>query len=149
MTAWCWFTVVQLVSALATLLGWVLLIPFCLAQSWGECGRVSIKDKRAIDCWNWIPLNQVYGNPEDGVSGQDAVLIGGGRYMPGAWAPWRAYCWSAWRNSANSLKYVFAWNAGPYKSGRLTVFGKTISYGLGWKRENGHYNVPVLSVRLA
>lgn len=140
--AWLWFAVVQFISLLATVVGWGLLIPFCLAQAWDNAGRLSIKDRRAIDAWNWIPLNCVYGNPEDGVSGRDAILIGGGSYMPGAWAPWRAYCWSALRNSADNLKYVFAWKAGPYVSGQFWRF----NYGLGWKPENG-YNVPVLSIK--
>lgn len=141
--AWSWFALVQLVSLIATISGWLILIPFCLAQAWTADAH-SIKDAtRVIDRWSWKPLNKIYGNPEDGVSGQQALVWISGvnsPYMPTARASWRAYCWSAWRNSADNLKYVFAWKDGPLK--KFTLFGKT--HNVGWKMENG-FNVPVIS----
>jgi hypothetical protein len=139
--AWTWFVVVQLISLVATVLGWLVLIPACLAQAWA-LGATSIKDGRAIDRWKWKWL-WPYQNPEDGVSGQTALIWVNGRlapYMPGAHPAWRAYCWSAWRNSADSLKYAFAWEQGPYTTFQL--FGRTVH--AGWKNENGR-RVPVLS----
>lgn len=141
MKAWTWFAFVQLVMLLATVCGWLILLPFCLAQAWKYTGRTSIKDKRFVDGWDFIPLNYVYGNPEDGVSGQTALVNGNQPYMPDAWAPWRAYCWSAWRNSADNLKYVFAWEQGPLIE--RSILGRNVK--LGWQRENG-VKVPVLSI---
>lgn len=165
--AWIWFVVVQclmtwpfllvwlfwhvsfhdgiclsiLTSPIA--LGWVVLIPFCVRKAW-TADLKSIKDQRVIDRWNWKPLNWIWGNPEDGVSGQYALVwdrTGQVPYMPGADPAWRAYCWSAWRNSANMLKYVFAWKNGPLLAS-FTLFGRT--HKLGWQMENG-YKVPILS----
>jgi len=116
MKAWLWFAIVQLVMLAATVLGWLLLIPFCLAQAW-IADASSIKDGRPIDRWSWKPLNSIYGNMEDGVSGQTALIWVNGSlsyYRPRAWAPWRAYLWSAWRNSADGLKYAFLWKNGPF-----------------------------------
>jgi hypothetical protein len=133
--AWLWFGVVQLISLVATIIGWLLLIPFCLAQAW---------DNNVPDRWTWQPLNAVYGNPEDGVIGQHALIWNStGQkvpYMPGAWAPWRAYCWSALRNSCDNLKYIFAWQNGPFYTRQ---FGSR-TLKVGWQLENGQ-KVPVLS----
>lgn len=116
MLAWVLFVVVQLISLVAMVLGWFLLIPFCLAQAWKPA--ISTMDPtRAIDVWQWGPLNLMFGNPEDGVSGARALIWRNGArvpYMPNSWAPWRAYLWSAWRNSCDNLKYVFAWKGGPF-----------------------------------
>jgi hypothetical protein len=144
---WVKLLAVQLVMLVATVLGWLILIPFCLIQAWSreaDDAAPSIKDNtRLVDRWNWEPLNYIYGNPEDGVSGRQAIVYTSGvagPYMPNAWAPWRAYLWSGWRNSADNLKYVFACSSCPLKTG--TFLGRP--YKLGWQQENG-YNVPVIS----
>ncbi len=98
-------------GVIAPLTGLVVLIPFCLAQAWEPCMSTEGPwPVHQIDRWKWAPLNRVYGNPEDGVSGKYALIWVGGKrvpYMPNAWAPWRAYCWSAWRNTADQLKYTY------------------------------------------
>lgn len=150
---WLKFAAVQLAMLATTVAGWFLLIPFCLTQAWETTYPVddradkvskSIKDGRTIDRWS-APLNYVYGNPEDGVSGQQArVWDPYGTlqpYMPGVPDWWRAYCWSALRNSCDNLKYVFADPKGPLVTFKL--FGRTAK--IGWQMENG-YNVPVLSL---
>jgi len=147
--AWVRLIAVQLVQLAATVLGLFILAPACIAQAW-EYGGTSIKDKRGIDSWRW-PLNAVYGNPEDGVSGQYARIWSDGmprtlaRYMPGAGPRWRAYCWSALRNSCNQLKYRFAWAAGPLCTRLVSIFGLKLQLKYGWQPENG-YNVPVISI---
>lgn len=117
MRGWLWFAVVQTISLLAMIVGWFLLIPMCLLKAWVPIA--STEAGRQIDRWACSPLNIVYGNPEDGVSGQCALVwnaTGNARvpFMPNAWVPWRAYVWSGWRNSADNLKYVFAWKGGPF-----------------------------------
>jgi hypothetical protein len=138
---WIWYVIVQLIMMEFTILGWFLLLPFCLTHAWfrGTIALVSIKDKRPIDAWKWNLLNYVYANPEDGVSGQCAIIYNNGLpgpYMPNAPAWWRAYCWSAWRNSCDSLKYRFAWGNGP----QAVLFNR---WKVGWWPENGR-KVPVL-----
>lgn len=117
MKGWLYFAFVQLVSLLATVLGLFLLIPFCVLQAWTQDDSIEVG--RKIDRWSWKPLNLVYGNSEDGVSGLNALIWnaeGTARvpYMPNAWAPWRAYLWSGWRNSANGLKRRLVWKGGPF-----------------------------------
>jgi hypothetical protein len=142
----------QAVMFLVALLGLVVLIPFCLAHSW-ELKERSIKDNRPIDRWSWLLLDAFYGNPEDGVSGSQALVYGSQPYMPTpvwavsspwqktrAWlfASWRAYSWSALRNSADALKYHYA---------RRGVGMVVITLKAGYQQENG-YNVPVGSLNV-
>lgn len=137
---WLKFIAIQLIQLAATVVGWFLLIPFCLAQAWKPGASNSA---RTIDVWSWKPLNYVYGNPEDGVSGYFALVWENGKQVPYLWVEFawlRAYRWSALRNSCDNLKYVFADPKGPLK--KFTVGRYTIK--LGWQPENG-YNVPVLS----
>lgn len=159
---WLKFAVIQLAMLAATVAGWFILLPFCIAQAWerdydsgltmGCSGYrirwqyISIKDGRPIDGWSFFLLNTVYGNPEDGVSGQTALVwnrLGSNQipYKPTRWAWLDAYLWSAWRNSCDNLKYVFADPKGP----RVTFefIGRTAK--IGWQMENG-YNVPVFSL---
>lgn len=143
---WLKFAAIQLVMLFWTIVGWFILLPFCWAHAWKLSPVRSIKDGLSgIDEWSWAPLNWVYGNPEDGVCGMFARVWVNGvaqEYMPSAtvWAWWRAYCWSAWRNSCDNLKYVFADPKGPLVTFRW--LGRTGK--IGWQWENG-YNVPVFS----
>jgi hypothetical protein len=132
----------------AMILGWPLLILPCLFRCW-TINATSIKDGRSIDTWDLGLLNPIYKNPEDGVSGQQAILIDGSPYMPDAWPPWRAWKWSAWRNSCNNLQYVFARpGEGPYKEGTFKLlYVWDWTYQMGWKIKNYQYNVPVLSIK--
>lgn len=142
---WVRFAAAQFFQLEAMVLGWVLLIPFCLTRVWEMSPVPSIKDgQRQIDRWKWRWVGLAFDNPEDGVSGVRAIIWVNGQqapYMPDAWPPWRAYCWSAWRNSADQLKYRFAWEQGPFK--QWTLFGRVQK--AGFQRENG-FNVPVLSL---
>lgn len=140
------FTLVTLIQTVFAIIGWFVLPPFCITQAWELSPWPSIKDGRAIDEWSFEPLNWIYGNPEDGVSGQHALIWQGTPpvlvpYMATAAAWWRAFCWNC-RNSADQLKYFFAWKAGPLYT-RTWGSGKVIRWG--WHNENGH-NVPVLSL---
>jgi hypothetical protein len=140
------FLLCQLVSLIAAVVFAVVLIPFCLRRAWTG-GGISIKDGRAIDVWRYRWLQAIAGNPEDGVSGQTALVWGPNglmHYMLDADPRWRAYCWSALRNSVNQLKYRFAWKDGPLWTWSWKVFSWTISGKAGWQMENG-MNVLVCS----
>jgi len=135
----------QAVMFIVALAGLVVLIPFCLAHSW-ETKERSLKDNRPIDRWSWLLLDAFYGNPEDGVSGKQALVYGDQPYKPSTltglkgWLfdSWRAYSWSALRNSADALKYHYARSG----VGRIVITIKA-----GYQQENG-YNVPVGSFNL-
>jgi hypothetical protein len=157
---WLWWLTVQLIMTVFMVIGWLLLIPFCLAHAWTAGGLwPSINPThRMVDRWSWRPLNWIYGNPEDGVSGLQALVWNSTGTLQGPYMPlptlalpvwydrrarifiwlfdaWRAYCWSGWRNSCDNLKYVFAWSRGP----QATILGHKI----GWWLENGK-KVPLL-----
>lgn len=115
------FTGVQILSWWATFAGWFLLIYPCAKQAW-VVDADSIADAlepRAskISRWSVEWLNPVWGNPQEGVSGQEALIrdANGNQmpYKPG-WGPrLRAYFWAALRNSADGLKYLLAWADAP------------------------------------
>jgi hypothetical protein len=96
-------------AALAVFVGYLVIPFFCLARAWGPTfSSAGPYPAHAIDCWSWAPLNKVYGNPEDGVSGIYAMIWEPGAgarslYMPGRNPIWRACCWN-YRNMANQLK---------------------------------------------
>lgn len=157
--AWLYFAFAELTQFFFAVVGWIILLPFCVFHSWEPSPIPSINPvtPRCIDQWKWKPLNYIYGNPEDGVSGKCAVVWGGGAdagklvpYWPTAPDWLRAYAWCAWRNSSDNLKYVFAWKKPlpvPFVSGSVTLFGKKFNYDFGWKLENGKYYVPVFGFK--
>lgn len=141
MKGWSYFALVQLVSIFAMVIGWGVLIPFCLFKAWAPTDSIEVG--RKIDRWTFAPLNSIYGNREDGVSGSCALVwnsTGTSRvpYRPNAWAPWRAYVWSGWRNSADNLKYLFAWKNGPFYRWSNSKF----FFQAGWNASG----FPVLSI---
>lgn len=144
---WFKFAAIQLVMLLAMVAGWFVLLPVCIDRRWWTpLDSKSLKDGRLIDRWNSLWLHRVYGNPEDGVSGQTALVwnrLGSNQipYKPTRWAWLNAYLWSAWRNSCDNLKYVFADPKGPLVT--FPFIGRTAR--IGWQMENG-YNVPVFSL---
>lgn len=151
------FAIVQAISFVLSLVGLVLLAPLSLFHLWTSANVKSIKTQPAgllIDKW-LLPVNYVYGNPEDGVSGQQALVWSNGQQVPyqastatgiKKWFvdAWRAYSWSVLRNSSDNLKYVFANPNGKMASVSFKLFGKQVTLALGWKPENGVV-VPVIS----
>jgi hypothetical protein len=155
---WVRFAAAQIFQIEAMFVGWFALIPFCLAHEWETSPTPSIKDGRTIDRWTWSVVGYFADNPEDGVSGQQAIVYTtglAGPYMPATitnpidrwlYDAWRAWCWSAGRNSCDSLKYEFAWKAGPpaiEKPYRL-LWIWPMAIKAGYQMENG-FNVPVFS----
>lgn len=160
MNVWVRFALVQIVMFVFWVVGIVALIAPCVCKAWETSPVPSIKDgKRIIDRWSWAWVRWLgLSNPEDGDSGQMALVHGDQPYMPpGAWRErvkplwlkstlnylldvWRAYWWSAWRNSADGWKYRFAYEQGLLKE--FVVLG--VSHKIGWQRENG-VKVPVIS----
>jgi hypothetical protein len=116
---------VQEVSAVTDYLGWLTGWIPCLLHAWkATLQTVWAADappnlrNRTIDRWTFPPLNWLYANPRDGVSGQDALVQDASGtytlYMVNSSAAWRAYCWSFGRNRSNMLVYYFRWENGPW-----------------------------------
>lgn len=104
---WIWFAFVQLVAVVAMVVGWVLLIPFAALRLW------TIKPSpyfpgEMVEAWRGGWLMFPWGNLEDGVIGNAAHRR---RFKDDRVG---AYLWSAWRNSANNLRFVFRWQGGPF-----------------------------------
>jgi len=140
------FVVVEVLSLVGAALGYLILPIPCALQAWHDVPS-QFDAARTIDAWDWEPLNAVFGNPEDGVSGRYAMVWDNGahvKYMDGRNPVWRAMCWSIGRNSADELKYVFRWRgSGPAPILRGTWLGGR-EWKAGWQVENGT-PVPVLS----
>lgn len=156
------FVGVQLLSWWATFAGWFLLVYPCLRHGWvadAESIADSLEPRATkISRWAWRWLNPVYGNPQEGCNGQEALVRDDsgqqGPYKPRpAWLPswawltwlwdaWRAYAWAALRNSADGLKYLLAWD-----EGQLVTFSFFGSRRAGWlpmPQIKGTPRVPVL-----
>jgi hypothetical protein len=105
--AWAWFAMVQLIALLVTVLGWVLLIPFAALRLW-TMRESRYFPGRQIAVWRGGWLMWPFGNEEDGVTGAEFYRA---RFKDDRLC---AYLWSAWRNSANNLRFVFRWQGGPF-----------------------------------
>lgn len=108
----------QIPQLLLMPVGLILLIIPCAFKLWGMHGNKTNKvwaapfenlNGREIDSWDWNWLNTWFGNPEDGVSGMTALVWDLDKLVPynPSGSRWKAYCWSAWRNSVDALKYKF------------------------------------------
>lgn len=138
-----WFAWIQLVMAVYTAAGYLLLATPCCRHAWHEVDSTEPPGRR-IMAWDSPWLQSKYGNPEDGVLPTGPVVWGGGvnagkkvPYKPEASQGWRAYCWNA-RNSADNLKYRYRWVGGPFK--RVEIAGRWY-FQAGWNNKG----LPVIS----
>lgn len=104
---WVSFAGVQLAAAAAFPIGVVLLFPFAGLSAWTTRESRYILG-RTITVWRGGWLTWIWGNEEDGVTGAP--------FYQAQFKDIRvcAYLWSAWRNSANNLRFVFKWVGGPF-----------------------------------
>jgi hypothetical protein len=133
------FLAAQNVAALAMVVGWVLLLPWAARRAW-VFGSSSHYPGKIVTRWDANWLQAVWGNWEDGVTG---VGTSKGEYLPFASDWWRAYMWSAWRNSANNLRFILRWygaEGAPFYR-YVTPSGRWY-FQAGWFADNGF---PVLS----
>lgn len=105
--AWLWFLVVQLINAVFLAVGIVVLIPLAATGAWVT--RPSrFFPGRAVTAWKGGWLTWCWGNEEDGVTGAEFYRE---RFKSDRLC---AYCWSALRNPANNLRFIFKWIGGPF-----------------------------------
>ena len=89
------FVGIQAVAVPMMVIGWVILAPVCATRWYQQNTDGKFHFNRML----WI-----FDNDEDGVMPH--------WYNPTASA-WRAYLWSAWRNSVNNLRFLCEWKGGP------------------------------------
>jgi hypothetical protein len=107
MKGWLYFVWFLVVDIVVMVIGWVLLAPFSLFKLWTVKYNFEFPG-RPLPQWRGGKLMFVWGNLEDGV-------VGSVRYqerIPNKILS--SYLWSAWRNSANNLRFVFRWVGGPF-----------------------------------
>lgn len=123
---WLTFWSFQARSLAATILGWFLLAPLAAMQNWVWIPSAAGKHD-FISVWKPDWVDAVWGNAEDGVTGDTfyAQQVKGTRL--------RAYLWSAWRNSANNMRWGNAVLGGPFF--RVTK-GNWI-FQMGYRPDNG------------
>lgn len=95
---WLYFALLELVAAAFMVIGWVLLIPLCSSKRWWRYDAQSMHAHFPRLFWLWD-------NDEDGITPA--------WYNPQA-TLWRAYVWTAWRNSVNNLRFLVSWKGGPW-----------------------------------
>lgn len=141
--AWLYFALCELFALVVLFpLGLLIVGAACICRAWSSAAvQPSINPQPGrpdVDVWEW-PINAVYGNPEDGVSGEDALGSWVGFYNPTG-SRWRAFMWSALRNPANGFNYpTWRWAATPpllVKTYSLPILG-TRQLKLGWQRRYG------------
>lgn len=116
-------------------IGLTVAILLCLSRSWSAASVNSIKPMSSrvfVDEWV-APVNALFGNPEDGVSGRFAFGAWYGAYNPTG-SRWRAICWNCrnWLAGFNYLTWPWASTppliVKPYGSHQLK---------LGWQQRYG------------
>lgn len=132
-----WYWGCMAVALILFFVGLVVVGAACLFKAWRFPYARSIKpfkDRELVDGWKW-PINLIYGNPEDGVSGIDAY----GPSWTDSYNPWgtrwRAFVWSGLRNWANGLNYItWPWASAPpcVKKTYRTPWRSTRELQLGW-----------------
>lgn len=100
---WLVWTVFQLVSLVLTIIGWPLLLPLAFLEAWApRPSKSSIFAGRNVNAWVGGWLTWIWCNEEDGVTGAPWYTL---RYRTRS-EKINAYLWSAWRNSANNLRFL-------------------------------------------
>jgi len=144
--AWIYYALCMLFAVAALFpLGLLIVGAACVFKAWTPTATVpSINpllkyDRFEVDSWTW-PINAIYGNPEDGVSGIDAF----GPSWVGPYntrgSRWEAFRWSGLRNWANGFGYI-TWIFGGtppllVKEYRLPILGMR-QLKLGWQQRYG------------
>lgn len=119
---WIYFLGIELFATVLMVIGWPLLAILC---------ALNIMHQEADGKWHYPHLFWLWCNEEDGLKPQ--------WYNPEG-SRWKAYLWSAWRNSSNNVRYLTLWIGGPFY--RWESPGKGWYFQCGFKPVTGW---PVLS----
>jgi hypothetical protein len=141
--AWIWFAICQVFAFVVLMpLGWLIvgLAVLCGAHT-DMPVTASIKPmpgREYIDRWTW-PINAIYGNPEDGVTGMDALGPSWTGFYNPTGSRWLAFKWSGLRNWADGFNYITWIFSGtpPLLVKDYTFFGSQRQLKLGWQQRYG------------
>lgn len=119
-------------------LGLSFIVVMCLFEAWSPYAMfLSIKPvgtRTHVDWWD-LPINALFGNPEDGVSGLDALGPSWQGFYNPTGSRWGAICWNC-RNWMAGFNYItWRWASVPpiiFKD--YTLFGKQRQLKLGWQQ---------------
>lgn len=106
--------------------GWVILLPMAAFKLWHVSESLHYPG-RMITAWNCRWIDMVWGNAEDGVTGAPFYM----KRIPNE--RWRAYMWSAWRNSTNNMRWGGTLKGGPF----FRHVGKKWIFQAGYRPDNG------------
>lgn len=97
---WLYWLAYQLLALQLTAFGIVIVGVLAYFRAWRTReSRLPAFRGRTVTAWRFEPLTTLFGNDEDGVTGPDW-------YLPDADPRWRAFVWSALRNSANGMRLL-------------------------------------------
>lgn len=118
MKSWLGFWIVQFIMLVVGALGVLPIAAACAFRAWTpaistQWAPDAPVKAHTINVWAWSWMNYLWGNPEDGVTGTPA-------YNPTT-SGWSAFTWSALRNYADNLKYVYAEPGGPFYARNFTT----------------------------
>lgn len=134
-----WYVACSLFGVLVLFpLGLLLVGLASLFKAWTFPYAKSIKplpNRQLIDGWT-LPINLIFGNPEDGVSGVDAY----GPSWTGSYNPtgsrWGAFVWSGLRNWAAGYNYLtWPWSSTPPLY--VGPFVGSFAVEIGWQQRYG------------
>ncbi|MDB6085200.1 MAG: hypothetical protein JWN43_3081 [Gammaproteobacteria bacterium] len=135
---WLWFVIVQLIELVALILGLIVLLVLAATKCW-YIRESRYFPGRQITVWRGGYLSWPWGNEEDGVTGEASTQRAATYAARYPNIRIRAFMWSALRNPANNLRFVFRWRGGPFY--RWENASHTFYFQAGWYA-NGY---PVLS----
>jgi hypothetical protein len=100
---WLYWIVWQALSLLAAAVGALILLPLAYFQLWEtRPGKSWMFGPQPVAAWRGGVLTALWCNEENGVTGADWY-----RKIHANRPVWlNAYLWSAWRNSANGLRWL-------------------------------------------
>lgn len=140
---WIWYVILQTVTWIALFpTGVILCAVLAYSRLWYTRASRYYPD-RQVTVWRGGWLTWLWGCEENGVDPGDQLVVGGtAKYLPDASPSWRAYMWTAWRNSVGNLCWVTSWKGGPWWQIHFTVRGEPWYAQAGFRPDNGW---PVLS----
>lgn len=93
---WLYWFVYQVLSIVLTLVGFPIVGALAALRLWTIRKSLHPAWPGYVYAWRGRWLTAVYSNEEDGIGGPRGRVP----------APWRAFVWCAWRNSANGLRLL-------------------------------------------
>ena len=125
MFGWIYFVLLELATFFFVQVpGVVILAPMAASHAWVTRESTVYPGKR-VTVWKGGKLTWLWGNEENGVTGPIEYNADN--------TAWKTYVWSAWRNSANNVRFLVSWKGGPWFQYR----GKNWYIQFGFRPDTG------------